>query len=87
MLQKENYDVILMDVRMPVMGGIEATREIRKNKEESKSGIPIIALTGATNKEDVEECKVSGMNDIIAKPFKEQELYEKLLLALNIPVK
>jgi len=82
-LKENKYDAILMDVHMPVMSGVEATLKIRKGIKDN-TNIPIIALTGNTSEEDKTECKNAGMNEFISKPFKEQELYEKLLQALNL---
>lgn len=63
------FDVILMDVMMPVMDGYEATRKIRSlNKPEAKT-IPIIAMTANAFVEDVEESRNAGMNEHISKPL------------------
>ena len=64
------YDLILMDMQMPVMGGIEATRYIRQNLD---ANIPIIALTANAFKEQEQECIQCGMNDFISKPFDENK--------------
>jgi len=65
------YDVILMDVQMPVMGGIESTKEIRKFESEhpDKKRIPIIALTANNSEEDRQLYLSSGMDSVITKPF------------------
>jgi signal transduction histidine kinase/DNA-binding response OmpR family regulator len=70
------YDIILMDLQMPVMNGFEATEFIR-NKMNSK--IPIIALTADVTTVDLEKCKAVGMNDYIAKPVDERLLYSKIV--------
>ena len=75
--QKNHYDLILMDCQMPEMDGYEATRLIRENKSE-KSSIPIIALTANASSEDINKCRVSGMNDIITKPFTQNDLINSL---------
>lgn len=71
------YDIILMDVQMPVMNGYEATRTIRSLKSPS-SKIPIIAMTANVLKEEVNRCYEAGMNDFIGKPFDVDELVNKI---------
>jgi len=78
MIKKFDYDVILMDLHMPVMDGYEATKFIRSNMSEKKRLIPIIALTAAAIKGEKEKCMEAGMNDYISKPFKSNELVEKI---------
>lgn len=64
-LEKENYDLVLMDMQMPEMGGIEATKEIRKKFKEN---VIVIGFTANALKEDLEKCKEAGMNDCLVKP-------------------
>ena len=73
-LDSKNYDIVLMDVQMPEMDGLTATREIRKLSTTIKD-IPIIAMTANAMKGDEEQCLDAGMNDYISKPFKPVELY------------
>jgi CheY-like chemotaxis protein len=78
--QRQHFDVILMDMQMPVMGGVEATRLIRA--EEAARALPrtpIIAMTAAAMEEDRTTCLAAGMDDYLAKPIKIKELQEKLL--------
>ena len=70
-----SYDLILMDLQMPVMGGIEATKIIRKISKD----IPIIALTANAMKEDIEKTEAIGMNEHLSKPIEVDKLYEILL--------
>ncbi len=63
------FDVILMDVMMPEMDGLEATRQIRTSEQADSAEIPIIAMTANAFAEDVKKCKAAGMNEHIAKPL------------------
>jgi signal transduction histidine kinase len=74
----EKYDMIFMDIHMPEMDGYEATRRIRALPAPKAKTIPIIAMTANVFREDIEKCLESGMNDHIGKPFKIEEVLEKL---------
>jgi signal transduction histidine kinase/DNA-binding response OmpR family regulator/HAMP domain-containing protein len=76
--QPEKYDLILMDIQMPLMDGFEATRNIREMQNPSAKKIPIIAMTANAFKEDVDACLSAGMNDHIAKPIDFEVLISKL---------
>jgi signal transduction histidine kinase/CheY-like chemotaxis protein/HPt (histidine-containing phosphotransfer) domain-containing protein len=75
-LKTQNFDLILMDIQMPEMDGIEATKVIRK---ELKLSTPIIALTANAFKTEIEKCKQAGMNDYVVKPFKETVLLQTIV--------
>ena len=75
MIGKQNYDLILMDIQMPVMDGLQASMAIRK---ELHLDIPIVALTANTFSEDVENCINAGMNDHLGKPYKEEQLIQMI---------
>ena len=79
-LVKESFDLILMDIQMPIMDGITATREIRTKLHMS---IPIIALSANATIEDTKKYLESGMNDHVPKPFKKEELFSKIKMALG----
>lgn len=76
-IKNTDYDIVLMDVQMPIMDGLEATKVIR-NGVPSKNKIPIIALTANATRKDIEECLAAGMNDWVIKPFTPEDLYHKL---------
>lgn len=82
LLEQRSYDIVLMDLQMPNMGGIEATRIIRESTQEYAQ-IPIIAMTAHNSKEHVQECFDAGMQDHISKPIDRDRL-EQMLLA-HIP--
>jgi len=73
------YDVVLMDVQMPVMNGFEVTKKIRKHEAEFGVHTPIIALTAHAMKGDKERCLESGMDSYISKPLTEEELCSTIL--------
>lgn len=77
-LHKKKYDLILMDVQMPIVNGLDATEIIRKYSDESISRIPIIAMTANAIKGDNNKCFAVGMNDYITKPFKPLDLNNKI---------
>ncbi len=84
-LFKENlYDIVLMDIMMPVMDGIEATRLIKEIQEDQKikKGIPIIAMTANALKGDREKLLLQGMDAYISKPYSPEELKEVLVKVL-----
>ena len=72
------YDAILMDVRMPIMNGYEATREIRALNHPDAQNIPIIAMTADAFSEDIQKCLESGMNAHTAKPINLDEVLSLL---------
>lgn len=82
-LETNTYDVILMDLQMPIMNGFETTEYIRTIM---KSDIPIIALTADVTTVDLAKCKAVGMNDYLAKPIDDRLLYAKLVSLVKQPV-
>ena len=77
--EKNYYDVIIMDIEMPIMGGYEATRQIRKMRRKDAKSIPIIALTANAFVSDINDAKDAGMNEHLAKPID----FERLCAALS----
>lgn len=83
----KRYDLILMDIQMPVMDGIEATKRIRRieTKQKSDADIPIIALTAHALKSDFDRCIKAGMNDFLTKPILPERLEKVLQEWLVVP--
>ncbi len=75
--REHGYDLILMDIQMPVMNGIDASMKIRENSQ-----VPIIALTANSSKQEADRCLAIGINDYISKPFKPTDLYAKIMSLL-----
>ncbi|MDD3404276.1 MAG: response regulator [Hespellia sp.] len=73
-----NFDVILMDIRMPIMSGLDATREIRALARKDARKVPIIAMTANAYDEDVKKSRKAGMNEHLSKPIDPEKLYETL---------
>lgn len=71
-LEREDFDMVLMDCNMPVMDGYEASRRIRQSGRWPE--LPIVALTANAMPEERERCRAAGMNDYLAKPFRREEL-------------
>lgn len=78
-LEKESFDLILMDLHMPVMDGIEATRLIRKSEDPKTRTTPVVALTAAIMSENHDKIEGLSINDYVLKPFKPHDLFEKIL--------
>jgi len=79
----ERYDMIFMDIQMPEMDGLEATRSIRALGSAKAREIPIVAMTANVFREDIEKCLNAGMNDHIGKPLDLDEVLEKLKFFLK----
>ncbi|MDP4198369.1 MAG: ATP-binding protein [Bacteroidota bacterium] len=79
LVERFGFDLVLMDVQMPEMDGIEATKHIRARLPRSKKDVPIIALTASVIKSEIDRCFAAGMNDYVPKPFKRDELLRVLV--------
>ncbi len=79
MLEKENFDLILMDLNMPVLDGATCTKMIRNLPDETKSKLPIIAITGNMSNFTMDEFRRLGFDDFIQKPLD----YDKLLATVK----
>lgn len=83
-IEKNDYDIVLMDIQMPVMSGIEATKKIRNSNNEKIRNIPIIALTADITSETKYQIDNSGFNDYISKPFAPENLFNIIAGILGI---
>jgi PAS domain S-box-containing protein len=79
MIEKEQYDLVLMDLHMPILDGIEASRKIRNSDNPKIKNLPIIALTAAIMSESHDKIEDLNINDYVLKPFKPQDLYDRIL--------
>lgn len=83
-LNSKPYDVILMDLHMPVLNGIDATQQIRTLDDPSKSGVHILALTASVSDEIIANITQWGFDDYLGKPFRPNDLHRKLETAMNM---
>lgn len=81
-ISQKNYDIVLMDIQMPVMNGVDATKQIRSFPDPNKRNISIIAMTANVLQEDVKAYLEAGMNAYISKPFQVNVLLEKMASVL-----
>ncbi len=77
-VDQDSFDLVLMDVQMPIMDGLEATRAIRAGEENSGQHLPIIAMTAGAMKGDEQRCLESGMDAYISKPIAPELLFETI---------
>ncbi len=77
--ERESFDVVLMDMQMPVMDGLEASRRLRRRERETgRARLPVLAMTANAMQEDREACLEAGMDDFLAKPIRPDELFSHL---------
>ncbi len=82
-LEEQLFDIIIMDIKMPVMDGYETTLAIRKSGNEVLKKTPVLAVTANALPEQLEKCKDVGMDDYVTKPIDENKLLEKIYLLTN----
>ncbi|MDZ4845049.1 MAG: response regulator [Chitinophagales bacterium] len=83
MLRTKKIDLVLMDVQMPVMDGYEATKAIRNELKIAYTDLPILAMTAYNTENEMQQCLEAGMNDVMAKPFEPEQLYQKIIGLLH----
>ncbi|UOG77596.1 response regulator (plasmid) [Hymenobacter tibetensis] len=82
---QRRYDVVLMDIQMPGMSGVEATAHLRLHPEPERAQVPVLALTANAFRSDLDRYLNAGINDCLIKPFKEEEFYRKLVALVQAP--
>jgi len=75
-LETETFDLVLMDVQMPEMDGLDATRALRDRERETETHIPVVAMTAHAMEGDRERCLEAGMDDYVSKPINSDVLFE-----------
>ena len=80
----QSFDLVLMDVQMPEMDGLQATKMIREDQSASRRRVPIVAITAQAMKGDRERCLESGMDDYLTKPVRSAQLYEKIGMVVGL---
>ena len=84
-LENETFDIVLMDVQMPVLDGLEATSAIREKEKETGRHIPIVAMTAHAMKGDREKCLEAGMDCYVTKPIKSEKVFKIIGGPLTAP--
>lgn len=87
LLKKDAFDLVLMDIQMPVMNGLDATAEIRKRPDEYFKKVPIIAMSARAFQKDKDDCLKAGMNSYIAKPIDPKLMFAELAKYLPVAEK
>lgn len=77
-LDQQSYDLVLMDVKMPVMDGLTATRKIRRSENPATRSVPVLGLTANAIPQQLEECRLAGMDDVVTKPLEAHDFLTKM---------
>ncbi|MFN8356423.1 MAG: response regulator [Spirosomataceae bacterium] len=77
-LEKESFDILLLDINMPIMDGIECTKRVRALSDPNKAKLPIVAITGNARNYTLAEYKAAGFNDMLVKPLNFDALVAKV---------
>jgi len=83
LLQQHPYDIVLMDIQLPGMSGLEVSRHLRQHPDPQRAATPILALTANAFRRENEQYLAAGLDDYLAKPFAEEQLYAKLTALLH----
>ncbi|RRA97698.1 response regulator [Larkinella rosea] len=75
-LEKEDFSIILLDINMPIMDGMECVRRVRALADKDKAAVPVVAITGNAKNYTEEEFKTAGFNDVLVKPLNFDRLVE-----------
>ena len=77
-LEKDSFDIILLDINMPIMDGMECAKQVRALKDPVKAKLPIVAITGNARNYTLDEYKAAGFNDMLVKPLNFDALVAKV---------
>ncbi|WBA40783.1 PAS domain S-box protein [Hymenobacter canadensis] len=83
LFNQHRYDVVLMDIQMPGMDGVEATRRLRQHPDAARAATPILALTAHALRDEAERFRQAGFSGYLSKPFQEEELFQTIAGALG----
>jgi len=83
MFSTNNYDLVLLDLQMPQLSGIDVVGRIRTDIDTRKAKVPVIALTADITPQDEENFRKAGFNDWLLKPFREKEIYKMIVKHLS----